>query len=208
MIPRATRAILALISLLVVNACSVFGSAAAPEPEYSVILSEPPFEVRDYGKLVVAKTPMGDGSGAAFGRLFDYISGANAGERDIAMTAPVLNTDRSEGSKIVMTAPVLQNREGTREMVFVLPDAMTLEEAPVPTDPAVTLDIIPARRVAVVRYSGFMARNAAAEEARLRDWLSDKSLTAESPAEVAGYNPPWTLPPWRRNEVLIPVAGD
>jgi hypothetical protein len=208
MFPRATRAILALTSLLVVNACSVFGSAAAPEPEYSVILSELPFEVRVYSKLVVAKTPMDDGSGAAFGRLFDYISGANTGERDIAMTAPVLNTDRSEGSKIVMTAPVLQNREGTREMVFVLPDAMTLEEAPVPTDPAVTLDIIPARRVAVVRYSGFMARNAAAEEARLRDWLSDKSLTAESPAEVAGYNPPWTLPPWRRNEVLIPVAGD
>jgi hypothetical protein len=208
MFSRATRAITAFTSLLTVTACSIFGSAAAPEPDYRLIRSEPPFEVREYGELVVVKTPMDDGSRAAFGRLFDYISGANSGARAIAMTAPVLNTDRSDGSKIAMTAPVLQSRTGAREMVFVLPAAMTVETAPVPTDPAVTLDTIPPRRVAVVRYSGFMASKAAAEEGRLRDWMSNKGLTEAGPAEVAGYNPPWTLPPWRRNEVLIPIAGE
>ncbi|MCR8825850.1 SOUL family heme-binding protein [Pseudosulfitobacter koreensis] len=208
MFSRLGRAITALASLLFLNACSVFGSAAAPEPEYSVTLSEPPFEVRDYGELVVVKTPMDDGSRAAFGRLFDYISGANAGARDIAMTAPVLNADLSEGSKIAMTAPVLQSRDAAREMIFVLPTGMTLDAAPVPTDPAVTLRTIPPRRVAVVRYSGFMARSAATQKARLRDWMAARNLTAQGTAEVAGYNPPWTLPPWRRNEVLIPVTGD
>ncbi|WP_156178283.1 heme-binding protein [Puniceibacterium sp. IMCC21224] len=102
MFSRATRAVTAFASLLSVTACSVFGSAAAPEPEYRVTLSDPPFEVRGYGELVVAKTPMGEGSRAAFGRLFDYISGTNTGGRDIAMTAPVLNTDNSNGSKIAM----------------------------------------------------------------------------------------------------------
>ena len=208
MFSRATRAITAFAGLLSVTACSVFGSAAAPEPEYQVTLSEPPFEVRDYGELVVAKTAMEDGSRAAFGRLFDYISGANTGGSDIAMTAPVLNTNPSEGSKIAMTAPVLQSREGPREMVFVLPAEMTLATAPKPTDSAVTLDTIPPRRVAVVQYAGFMARNAAAEEARLRDWRAAKGLTARGAAEVAGYNPPWTLPPLRRNEVLIPIAAN
>ncbi len=208
MFSRVTRAITAFASLLSVTACSIFGSAAAPEPEYSVILLEPPFEVRDYGELVVVKTAMEDGSRAAFGRLFDYISGANAGEREIAMTAPVLNTDLSDGSKIAMTAPVLQSRSGAREMVFVLPARMTRDAAPVPTDPAVTLDTIPPRRVAVVRYAGFMARNAVSEEARLRGWMADKNLTAQGAAEVAGYNPPWTLPPWRRNEVLIPIEAN
>ena len=207
MFSNATRAITAFAGLLSVTACSVFGSAAAPEPDYSVTLSEPPFEVRDYGELVVAKTPMNDGSRAAFGRLFDYISGANTGGRDIAMTAPVLNTNRSDGSKIAMTAPVLQSRSGAREMLFVLPAKMTPDAAPAPTDPAVNLDTIPPRRVAVVRYSGFMASNAAAEEARLRDWMAGKSLKPQGAAEVAGYNPPWTLPPLRRNEVLIPVEA-
>jgi hypothetical protein len=208
MLSRAIRAIGAFAGLLGVAACSVFGGAAAPEPDYDVILAEPPFELRDYGELVVARTPMTDGSGAAFGRLFDYISGANSGARDIAMTAPVLNTDAADGAKIAMTAPVLQSREGAREMVFVLPDAMTPQTAPVPTDPRVSLATIPPRRVAVVRYSGFLSRRAAVEEARLRDWLARRGLRPTGPAEVAGYNPPWTLPPYRRNEVLIPVERD
>jgi len=208
MLSRATRAIGALAGLLGVAACSVFGGAAAPEPDYSVVLAEPPFELRDYGELVVVRTPMTDGSRAAFGRLFDYISGANSGARDIAMTAPVLNTDAADGAKIAMTAPVLQSREGAREMVFILPDGLTPQTAPVPTDPRVSLATIPARRVAVVRYSGSMEKRASTEEGRLRDWLALKALRPTGPAEIAGYNPPWTLPPYRRNEVLIPVARD
>lgn len=208
MLSRATRTIGAFAGLLGVAACSVFGGAAAPEPDYSVVLSEPPFELRDYGELVVAKTPMTDGSGAAFGRLFDYISGTNNGARDIAMTAPVLNSESADGAKIAMTAPVLQSRDGSREMIFVLPDGLTPQTAPVPTDPRVSLATIPPRRVAVLRYSGLLGRRASTEEARLRDWLARKGLRATGPAEVAGYNPPWTLPPFRRNEVLIPVEKD
>jgi hypothetical protein len=208
MLSRATRAIGAFAGLLGVAACSVFGGAAAPEPDYSVVLAEPPFELRDYGELVVATTPMTDGSGAAFGRLFDYISGENTGARDIAMTAPVLDTESADGAKIAMTAPVLQSREGARDMIFVLPEGMTPQTAPVPTDPRVSIATIPPRRVAVVRYSGVLNRRASTEEDRLRDWLARKGLTPTGPAEIAGYNPPWTLPPFRRNEVLIPVESD
>jgi len=60
----------------------------------------------------------------------------------------------------------------------------------------------------VVRYSGSMEKRASTEEARLRDWLALKGLRPTGLAEVAGYNPPWTLPPYRRNEVLIPVVRD
>ena len=123
----------------------------------------------------------------------------------ITVDCDVLEAD---GAKISMTAPVLQSRDGAHEMVFVLPDDMTPQTAPVPTDPAVSLATIPPRRVAVVRYSGFLSRRASTEEARLRDWLARKGLRATGPAEVAGYNPPWTLPPLRRNEVLIPVETD
>ncbi|MBL3573571.1 heme-binding protein [Rhodovulum sulfidophilum] len=208
MLSRATKVIAAFAGFLSVTACSILGSTAAPEPDYSVNLAEPPFELRDYGELVVVKTAVNDGSRAAFGRLFDYISGANSGAREIAMTAPVLNTDTAKGAKIAMTVPVLQTQEGSREMIFILPDTLTLDSAPAPTAPRVSLARIPPRRVAVVRYSGSMSNRASAEETRLRDWMTSKELTPTGPAEVAGYNPPWTLPSYRRNEVLIPVKKD
>ncbi len=206
MLSRITKTIATFAGLLTLAACSVFGSEAASEPKYTVVLKEKSFEIRDYGELVVVKTTMADGSRAAFGRLFDYISGQNEGARKIAMTAPVLNTDAADGTKIAMTAPVLQSRAGSREMVFVLTDAFTPETAPLPSDPKVSLDTIGPRRVAVVGYSGSMDKRASTEEARLRDWLGSKGLQPKGPAEVAGYNPPWTLPAYRRNEVLIPIT--
>lgn len=208
---RLSLPIVAAAGLLGLAACSVVGGDAAPEPAFTVIRSEPPFEVRDYGGLVVAKTSMADGSRAAFGRLFDYISGENSGAREIAMTAPVLNAAEgaaSEGTEIAMTAPVFQGTGDEREMIFVLTDNFTFETAPAPIDPAVTLATIPPRRMAVAGYSGSLNDDAPASEAALRTWMSDNGLRPNGPAEVAGYNPPWTLPAYRRNEVLIPVAAE
>lgn len=207
MLSRAARIIATIAGVLTVAACSVVGREAAPEPAYAVVLTDGAFEIRDYAELVVAKTVMTDGSGAAFGRLFDYISGQNEGTRKIAMTAPVLNTDAGGGTEIAMTAPVLQRRAASREMIFVLTDDFTPETAPVPSNPQVTLGTIAPRRVAVVRYAGLMGTRASAEEGKLRDWLATKGLQPIGPAEVAGYNPPWTLPAYRRNEVLIPIPA-
>ncbi|MFT4830063.1 MAG: hypothetical protein ACI807_003508 [Paracoccaceae bacterium] len=208
MLSRVARAMVAIAGLLATTACSVVGSAAAPEPEYTVVGAQEPFEIRDYGELVVVKTTMADGSRAAFGRLFDYISGQNQGDRKIAMTAPVLNTGPAEGTEIAMTAPVLQSGEGDREMVFVLTGEFTPQTAPLPNDSKVTLATISSRRVAVVQYAGSMNNMAPAEEAKLRAWIEGNGLQPTGPAEVAGYNPPWTLPAYRRNEVLIPIATE
>lgn len=204
MFMRVVKVITVFAGLLTVTACSIVGGAAAPEPKYTVSLSEPPFEIREYGALVVVKTTMADGSRAAFGRLFDYISGQNKGTRKIAMTAPVLNTSTAEGTQIAMTAPTLQTNEG-REMIFVLADEFTSQTAPVPTDPKVKLATIATRQVAVVTYTGSMTKGAPAKEARLRAWVEGKQFKIIGPPEVAGYNPPWTLPAYRRNEVMIPI---
>lgn len=205
MLTRVSKPIIALAGLLAISACSVVGGEAAPEPEYTVVQSAAPFEVRDYGRLVVVKTSMDDGSRAAFGRLFDYISGENGGAREIAMTAPVLNA-AAEGTEIAMTAPVFQTESEGREMIFVLTENFTIDTAPVPNDPAVKLATLPVRRMAVAQYSGSLNDDAPEWEAKLRAWMTEKGLQATGPAETAGYNPPWTLPAYRRNEVLIPVA--
>jgi len=204
----------ALAALLLSAGCSVFGGKAAPEPSYSVTVSEPPFEIRDYPPLTIALTRVegrrDDAVGIGFGRLFDYISGANAPAREIAMTAPVLTApEGEEGAEIAMTAPVLTEagQDGVWQVMFVLPEDMTEASAPRPTDPEVEIATIPARRVATVTFSGILdAEDIAENRTRLAEWLSGRPERVAGPWQAAGYNPPWTLPWLRRNEVLVPVA--
>ena len=210
---RTTR-IAILAAALLTAGCSVFGGRAAPEPDYSVVVSEPPFEIRAYPPLTVARTSAGEDRDTAvrtgFGRLFDYISGENAPAEDIAMTAPVITEAEAEGEDIAMTAPVLTEeaeQEGRWEVMFVLPDGMTPDTAPRPTNPAVEIAQIPARRVAVVTFSGILDETDIAENRRrLARWLEERPERAAGAWQSAGYNPPWTLPWFRRNEVMVPVA--
>lgn len=208
MILRHLRVLPALLIAVLLSACATTGDSATPEPTYESVRTDGAFEVRDYPELVIVSTPMGAGTNGAFGKLFNYISGENEGSREIAMTAPVIQAQ--EGQKIAMTAPVLQTSaagSGTQSMIFVLPEDFTLETAPVPTDPAVTLSTIAPRRVATVQFSGRMTDAALAEQtAFLQGWMAQNGLSPIGPAESAGYDAPWVLPPFRRNEVLIPIT--
>lgn len=194
--------ILIMFAALLSAGCSVFGASGVEEAPYETLARDGDFEIRRYPVLVVARTAMENGeSSGSFGRLFDYITGANAGAQEIAMTAPVV---MGRGTEIAMTAPVVQDGE---TMVFVAPRSFTPETMPAPTDPAVEIGTIPSRTVAVKRFSGFLSDGAIADaDAALRGWLDAQSWAIAGPTERAGYNPPWTLPFLRRNEVLIPVT--
>lgn len=199
--------------------CSVFGGPAAEEPPFTLVEKDGAIEIRDYAEIVIARTTVAaDSRDAAvsegFGRLFDYITGANEGAREIAMTAPVIvDPDEAatadEGAEIAMTAPVLveeseESADRAWTTVFVLPEEMTLENAPLPTSADVTLDTVPGRRVAVARFSGFFnGGNADKAQASLEAWLKARQIAHQGDWQSAGYNPPWTLPWLRRNEVLV-----
>ncbi|MEL7346914.1 MAG: heme-binding protein [Pseudomonadota bacterium] len=214
--PSVLRLAGALALSAVVTGCSVFGAPAAEEPPFSVTRQDGAIEIRDYAELVVVSTTVEADSrdsavGQGFSRLFDYITGANAGSRDIAMTAPVIVADGEvalsvEGAEIAMTAPVLVEESAGKAWttVFVLPEAMTLDTAPLPSDPTVSLGTIPGRRVATIRFSGFFSdSNIAEAEAELRAWLEAEQIAHRGDFTSAGYNPPWTLPWLRRNEVIV-----
>jgi len=204
----------------VVGACSVVGGKAADEPAYELELQDGAFEIRRYQPMVVAVTRVesedyDDAVSTGFRRLFGYITGDNQGAAEIAMTAPVLTESgaagggggEGEGDEIAMTAPVLQEEApGGWDVTFVLPEEMTLETAPRPTDGRIRIEEVPARRVAVARFSGFLsAENIAENRAALKLWLSGRAETAAAPASAwaaAGYNPPWTIPWARRNEII------
>ena len=209
------RPLLAGFIILLQSGCSLVGIRSTAEPNYSVLQSEDQFEVREYDTLVTAETLVDErfdeAGGIAFRRLFGYISGDNAAASEIAMTAPVMALDenRASGEKISMTAPVTgqETTQGWR-FAFVLPAEYTLASAPLPTNPEVRLEQVPARRVAVVRYSGSRSETANAENLKLlQQWMRQNQLQADSLPRVAAYDPPWTLPPLRRNEVMIDIKG-
>lgn len=174
-----------------------------------MIVKEGPFELREYPPLVVAETVVAgaraESERAAFRRLFDYIGGENAVGEEIAMTAPVIEEPASE--KIAMTAPVLQ--EATPQgwkMAFVLPAEYTIGNAPRPSNPEVELSRIEGGKVATVRFSGSRSDERLEEETRrLNEWMAARGLRPISEPRSAGYDPPFTLPFLRRNEVWVRV---
>jgi len=188
---------------------------AIEEPKYSVIETSGTFELRAYDSMIVAETvvsgTMDKASSAGFRAIADYIFGNNTarsgGSEKISMTAPVAMEPetKAESEKISMTAPVaMVESNGQWRVHFVMPSKHTLDTLPRPNNPAVTLREVPGHQVAVVRFSGFAGEEKTAiKTAELLAWLETQQITPTGKPELARYNPPWTLPFLRRNEVMV-----
>lgn len=188
-------------------AVSVFGVRSVSEqPAYEVLEQlSPSIELRRYGPLTVVETPNeGEGKDDPFNRLFAYISGANRTSAAVAMTTPV----EQSGRAIAMTTPVetAGGAGGRRMMRFFLPSKYRADTAPVPTDPRVTLATVPARDMAVIRFSGSGSdEDVAARAGELRDAISRRGLRPVSLPSTLFYDPPFAIPFLRRNEVAVKV---
>jgi hypothetical protein len=124
------------------------------------------------------------------------------------MTAPV--GQRQLGQKIAMTAPVGVRPDGEAWIVsFTMPSGSVLYAMPTPNDELVRLRELPGRRVAVIQFTGFWtAASMATRTEALQSWMARRGLYAAGPPEINRYDPPWTLPWLRRNEVWIPVQTE
>ncbi len=205
---RLIRAAAAAACLLVQPGCAALASETE-EPSYRLEAQEGDFEIRVYAPMIVAETevegPRDRAIGAGFRILADYIFGNNEARGEIAMTAPVT---QAPSETIAMTAPVTQTGDGGRWTVgFVMPRAYTLETLPRPKDPRVAIRAVPERRVAVVRFSWTGgAGRVEAQTRRLMDFVESRGLVGTGRPGSAFYDPPWTPPFLRRNEVWIEVA--
>lgn len=196
--------------LTVINsACSVFGSRSEETPRYKVLLSDGDKEIRQYDSYIVAKTEVAgeydSTQNAGFRILAGYIFGDNKSKSKIAMTAPV---EQAKSEKIAMTAPVEQAKSASGwTMTFMMPSKYKIEDLPVPNDPRVKFEEIQSKTVAVIRYSGSRSEKSNTKKSEeLLEWLNTKSdFVVDGSLRSAGYDPPWTLPPFRRNEMLIDV---
>jgi hypothetical protein len=108
-----------------------------------------------------------------------------------------------------MTSPVnIEPNAGQWTVSFVMPSTYTLNSLPKPLNPKVQLREIPAVKRAVIQFSGFYnAQKVADKTLELEQWMKTRNLEAASAPKFARYNPPWTLPFMRRNEVMIDVRN-
>lgn len=215
--PFSARTIVTATFLLVALLISVFPgiAMATEEPKFDVVSKDGDIELRQYAPMVVAETfvdgSQDDASSRGFRVIAGYIFGDNkrAGQsaEKIAMTAPVTIEKQDTSQKIAMTAPVTLEQQGNRWRVhFVMPSQYKLVDLPKPNNAAVTLREISGRKVVALRFSGFAGEDkVAAKTAELRDWIVARGMTATGAAQLARYDPPWTLPFMRRNEILTEV---
>jgi hypothetical protein len=193
---------------------------ATEEPKFESLRKEDKVEIRRYGPVIVAETIVDGDMDSASNRGFQLIAGYIFGNNErIAMTAPVVAEAQSSAEKIAMTVPVSiepqiaddSKMAGAQRwrIHFVMPSQYTLATLPKPLNPQVKLREIPAKTYAALTYSGFNTESKVQEKTdQLLDWLKTQKIETIGKPQLARYNPPWTLPFLRRNEILQEVKAN
>jgi hypothetical protein len=179
--------------MTLLSACSLLGDPSVEISQYKTLVVDEDFEIRHYESIILVGTSMPggmDGQNSAFYRLFGYISGENENEQ-----------------KIEMTAPVFMGMDDEEYMQFVLPSRYTMKTAPIPSEKDVNLHEVKDLTVALITFNGRLTKEKVNEHRLLLEaWIAEnKDIEKEGKPIAAGYNPPFTFPALRRNEVLIPI---
>jgi hypothetical protein len=199
-----------LLSIILLLPSLAFG---LEEPKYEMIGEYDGIEYREYADYIVVETLVeGDhsrdeASNIGFRRLFRYITGENDGGAEISMTAPV-QVAEPQGAEIAMTAPVQSvNTEQGWTISFVVPGKYTWDTVPQPTNPDVYLrQAAPGKITAVIRFSGrWTEKNALKARNKLYEKLEEVNVSPVSKPIIAAYNSPFSIPWFRRNEILVEV---
>jgi len=209
---KTTLIIIMLLLVVIIGIIGVWGymSSQVEQAPYTVLSQNGAIEVRDYPPMIVAEvTTTGSRDEAirsGFRLLADYIFGNNQSQMQVDMTAPVMQ--QPSGETIPMTAPVTQVAVGGQwQTRFMMPSAYTMETLPKPGNPQVHLQPIPQKRFLVIRFSGRpSAADLQQQQDKINAALQAQNLKAVSGPLYAFFNPPWTLPPLRRNEIMIEIA--
>ena len=197
---------------------------AIEEPKYEVIQTDGAFEIRKYAPILIAETfvdgDMDEASNKGFRLIADYIFGNNQvvdsnANTKIAMTAPV--TVEPVSQKIPMTAPVTVEPQSTDTNMqlakkwrihFVMPSQYTLANIPKPKNDAVSLKEVPSKYFIVYSYSWLNTLSRVQDKTdEALEWANRKGLKVIGAPKLSRYDPPWTLPMFKRNEIMLEIAA-
>jgi len=179
--------------------------SAYESAEYSVLETDGQIELRTYPDLMLVTTTMGtrtqgDDGSWSFGRLFRYISGGNENKQKVAMTTPVFMEPQNASEK---------SEQDRGQMGFVIPKDVAQTSIPAPASDQVEVTKRPGGTFAVIRFAGRIDLEVCQKQQRLLEtWIEKRELKSDGESEIAGYDPPWTPGPLRRNEILIRIATE
>ncbi len=193
-----------LKAILLVPVLTAGTAQAVEEPRFTVEARTATYEIRRYDPVLVAETPVtaafDEAGNAGFRVLAGYIFGNNQTRARIAMTAPVIQ-EAAGGT-------VLQPSAAGFVVQFTLPAGSALATLPAPNDPRVRLRELPARRVAVLGYSGSWSEGRyQAKAATLLAALKGDGLRPLGPPVLARFDSPFQLWFLRRNEVWVELEA-
>lgn len=170
--------------------------------KYEVIRKIGKVEIRCYPRIIIAKVD--NSVSDSFRLLFRFISGQNKQKEKVEMTSPVVSQNSSQ--EIKMTSPVFSEFSNVGYMAFVMPSEFTLETTPTPLDNRVKVEELPARTIAVLRFSGSWSEdNFEVKTRELLDELSQARIKTKGTVFAMLYNPPFIPSFLRRNEVAIEI---
>jgi hypothetical protein len=207
------QSVLNFLSSIAFFVTSVFGvNMSTEQPRYDVIERiGKNIEIRQYPPRIVAQTTVDSNKsdnprGDAFRIVAAYIFGANKARLKIDMTAPI--EIATPGVKIPMTAPVEVNTTNNAlVMRFVMPSSYSRNDLPEPSDPRVKLIELEPMTAAILVFSGSTSdETVSTRTAQLMNAIQETKWRVSGAATAFFYNPPWTLPFLRRNEVAVPVS--
>ena len=179
-------------------------------PEFKILSTSNNIEIRAYKPMLIAEIDIRENKKEAislgFRSLADFIFGDNIRNDKIKMTAPGV---QQSSEKIKMTAPVVQQSSSKGWKVsFVMPSSYTIHDIPKPLNNEIVIKEIPARKMAVIKFNGRNEEdNILKYEKKLLEFMELNSFVHDENPEYAFYNPPWTLPILRRNEVMIEIKN-
>ena len=167
--------------------------------EFRLIRAYSDFELREYNPCVLAEVRVSAhysaASSAAFGSLFKYISKGNKTAQKIAMTAPVIATQRTDKSQ-----------EDEWFVSFVMPSGSNIGHLPNPNDPNVVLRDLDSETCIALSFRG--KATAALSEKKiqhLRSAAAKENISLSAETRICRFDPPFKPGFLQYNEIVIPA---
>jgi len=178
----------------------IFGLIMGSEietPNYTLLEKKGLFEIRIYDPVILAitnvKSNYRESTYTGFRRIANYIFGGNNENMEIAMTAPVL-----------ASSPV--NNDGIYNIAFVMPKEHPLSNLPKPNYEYVEIKEKQLGKMAILRFGGWATEDKVFNyQQKLTLFLKEYQYEINGDFWVAQYNSPWAIPPFRKNEIMVPI---
>lgn len=179
--------------------------AGSVEPPFAIVARTGGIEIRQYGPrlaLEVQATGTEDSArAAALARLGDFAAGENLRAEEVALSLPVAQVPELGGGD---ASPEQARHWAVR---VHLPLRIRPAQVPAPLDSTLRLRHLPTETYAVLRFNGVpRPASTARRRAELAAVLAQSDWVPAGPAEAWFYDPSWTMPALRRNEIAVPAA--